>query len=174
MAQGYFALVLHAHLPYIRHPQDPGIMEERWLFEAVTECYLPLLRSFERMVKDGVKFKITLSLSPPLIGMLNDQLLQERYVRHISRLIKLAEKEVERNKYNQNFRDVALMYYNRLNELRRSFENDYGGNHTTAPGLQALGALESSLPAPRTATCVDHEQGSQAGAGAGAIGKVYK
>ena len=101
MTQGYVALVLHAHLPYIRHPQDPGIMEERWFFEAVTECYLPLLRSFERMVKDGVKFKITLSLSPPLIGMLNDRLLQERYVRHISRLIKLAEKEVERNKYNQ-------------------------------------------------------------------------
>lgn len=143
MTQGYFALVLHAHLPYIRHPQDPGIMEERWFFEAVTECYLPLLRSFERMVKDGVKFKITLSLSPPLIGMLNDRLLQERYVRHISSLIELAEKEVERNKYNQSFRDVALMYYNRLNELRRSFENDYGGNLILPlQSLQALGALE--------------------------------
>ncbi|MDD4335363.1 MAG: DUF1957 domain-containing protein [Desulfotomaculaceae bacterium] len=143
MTQGYFALVLHAHLPYIRHPKDPGIMEERWLFEAITECYLPLLRSFEQMVKDGVKFRITLSLSPPLIGMLNDQLLQERYLRHISSLIKLAEAEVERNKYNRDFRNVALMYYHRLNELRRSFENDYDGNLILSiQSLQALGVLE--------------------------------
>ncbi len=143
MTQGYLALVLHAHLPYIRHPQDPGIMEERWLFEAITECYLPLLRSFERMVKDGVKFRITLSLSPPLIGMLNDQLLQERYLGHIGRLIKLAEMEVERNKHSPGFRDVSLMYYGRLNELRRSFENDYDGNLILPlQSLQALGVLE--------------------------------
>ena len=74
MKKGYFALILHAHLPYIRHPQDPGVMEERWLFEAITECYLPMLRSFEQMVKEGVKFKVTLSLSPSLVSMLNDQI----------------------------------------------------------------------------------------------------
>ncbi len=143
MTQGYFALVLHAHLPYIRHPEDPGIMEERWLFEAITECYLPLIRSFEKMVKDGVNFKITLSLSPPLISMLNDSLLQERYLRHISELIKLAEAETVRNKHDRDFRNVAFMYYNRLNELRRSFENDYGGNLILpARSLQALGVLE--------------------------------
>ncbi|MFX4261403.1 1,4-alpha-glucan branching protein domain-containing protein [Pelotomaculum propionicicum] len=143
MTQGYFALVLHAHLPYIRHPEDPGIMEERWLFEAITECYLPLIRSFERMVKDGVKFRITLSLSPPLISMLNDRLLQERYLRHISRLIKLAEAEMERNKYDQDFRNVAFMYFSRLNELRSLFENDYGGNLILPiQSLQALGVLE--------------------------------
>lgn len=143
MTEGYFALVLHAHLPYIRHPEDPGIMEERWLFEAITECYIPLIRSFEKMVKEGVDFRITLSLSPPLISMLNDRLLQERYLRHIGRLIQLAEAEMERNKNNQDFRNVAVMYFNRLNELRRSFENDYGGNLILPiQSLQALGVLE--------------------------------
>lgn len=143
MTEGYFALVLHAHLPYIRHPEDPGIMEERWLFEAITECYIPLIRSFERMVKDGVDFRITLSLSPPLISMLNDRLLQERYLRHIGRLIQLAEAEMERNKNNRDFKNVAVMYFNRLNELRRSFENDYGGNLILPiQSLQALGVLE--------------------------------
>jgi 1,4-alpha-glucan branching enzyme len=143
LTQGYFALVLHAHLPYIRHPENPGIMEERWLFEAITECYMPLIRSFEKMVKDGVTFKITLSLSPPLLSMLNDQLLQERYLLHISRLIKLAEAEIERNRNNKDFRNVAVMYFNRLNELRRSFENDYGGNLILPiQSLQALGVLE--------------------------------
>ncbi len=143
MTEGYFALVLHAHLPYIRHPEDPGVMEERWLFEAITECYLPLIRSFERLVKDGVNFRITLSLSPPLISMLNDQLLQERYLRHLNKMIKLAELEIDRNKNDQAFKNVAVMYYRLLNELRRSFESDYGGSLILPiQSLQALGVLE--------------------------------
>ena len=146
MTEGYFALVLHAHLPYIRHPEDPGVMEERWLFEAITECYLPLIRSFERLVKDGVNFRITLSLSPPLISMLNDQLLQERYLRHLNKMIKLAESEIDRNKNDQAFKNVAIMYYRLLNELRRSFENDYGGSLILPiQSLQALGVLLSLI-----------------------------
>ena len=47
MAIGYFALVLHAHLPFVRHPEDPTVMEEQWLYEAITGTYLPLLQMFE-------------------------------------------------------------------------------------------------------------------------------
>lgn len=143
MTEGYLALVLHAHLPYIRHPEDPGIMEERWLFEAITECYVPLIMAFEKMVKDGVNFKITLSLSPPLVTMFNDQLLQERYLRHLKKLISLAGAEIARNEKMPEFRNVAVMYFNRLSELRRSFEDDYEGNLILPiQSLQALGALE--------------------------------
>lgn len=143
MSEGYLALVLHAHLPYIRHPEDPGIMEERWLFEAVTECYIPLFRVFEKLVKEGVNFKVTLSLSPSLVTMLNDQLLQERYLSHLKKLICLAEVEVERNKNNPVFRDLAGMYFERLNDVRCSFEDDYGCNLLLpAQSLQALGVLE--------------------------------
>ena len=143
MKKGYFALVLHAHLPYIRHPKDPGVMEERWLFEAITECYLPLLSSFEQMVKEGVKFKVTLSLSPSLVSMLNDQLLQKRYLQHVSGLIELAGTEMERNKNNPELRDVTLMYFHRLRELRHTFENDYDCSLILPiQSLQALGVLE--------------------------------
>ena len=38
---GYLALVLHAHLPYVRHPEHPQFLEEDWLYEAITETYLP-------------------------------------------------------------------------------------------------------------------------------------
>ena len=41
--QGYLALVLHAHLPYVRHPEHENFLEEDWLYEAITETYLPLL-----------------------------------------------------------------------------------------------------------------------------------
>ncbi|HCX78757.1 MAG TPA: DUF1957 domain-containing protein, partial [Firmicutes bacterium] len=142
MPEGYLAMVLHAHLPYTRHPEEQGIMEERWLFEAITECYVPLLRSFEKLVKDGVNFSLTFSLSPPLISMLNDQLLQERYLRYLGSLIRLTEAEIERNREDPAVRDLATMYFYRLNDVRRSFEDDYGGNLLLPlQSLQALGVL---------------------------------
>ena len=42
MRKGYLALVLHAHLPFVRHPEYPEFLEEDWLFEAISETYVPL------------------------------------------------------------------------------------------------------------------------------------
>ena len=42
--KGYFALVLHAHLPFVRHPEYDDFLEERWFFEAMSETYLLCLR----------------------------------------------------------------------------------------------------------------------------------
>ena len=46
--QGYLSLVLHAHLPFVRHPEHEAFLEESWLFEAITEAYIPLLQVLER------------------------------------------------------------------------------------------------------------------------------
>ena len=51
MEKGYFSLVLHAHLPFVRHPEYEFFMEEHWLFEAITETYIPLLQVFENLEK---------------------------------------------------------------------------------------------------------------------------
>ena len=45
---GYLALVLHAHLPYVRHPEYEEFLEEDWLYEAIVETYLPLLEVLQR------------------------------------------------------------------------------------------------------------------------------
>ena len=54
MRSGYLALILHAHLPFVRHPEHEHFLEEDWLFEAITETYIPLLRMTQRLVNDGV------------------------------------------------------------------------------------------------------------------------
>jgi predicted glycosyl hydrolase (DUF1957 family) len=79
MPEGYLLLVLHAHLPFVRHPEDPHFLEERWLFEAITETYIPLLSRLERLLHDGVRTRLTMTWSPPLCEMLVDPLLQSRY-----------------------------------------------------------------------------------------------
>ncbi len=88
MPRGYLALLLHAHLPYVRHPEHAVFLEENWLFEAITETYIPLLQAFERLHGSGIPFRLTLSLSPTLISMLQDELLQQRYLAHLQKQIR--------------------------------------------------------------------------------------
>ena len=47
MTEGAIALVLHAHLPYVRSA-EPGSLEEDWFFKALIQCYLPLLETLEQ------------------------------------------------------------------------------------------------------------------------------
>ena len=78
MSSGHLALVLHAHLPFVRHPEHARSQEESWLFEGITESYVPLLGMMERVRADASPFKLTLSVSPTLGTMLTDPLLLQR------------------------------------------------------------------------------------------------
>ncbi|MDR1932127.1 MAG: DUF1957 domain-containing protein [Spirochaetales bacterium] len=126
MCKGYLIFVLHAHLPFVRHPEDENFLEELWLYEAISETYLPLLRVFERLENDGVPFKLTFSISPTLAAMLEDELLQERYIRHLDKLLELAEKEVRRTEGDPQFHPLALMYRELYTAARRDFVEVYG------------------------------------------------
>lgn len=127
MEQGYLALVLHAHLPFVRHPESEKYLEERWLFEAVTETYIPLLQVFQGLIRDGVDFRMTMSLTPPLVSMLTDKLLQERYLKHLDRLIELADKETVRTEQSSDFNRLARFYANTFRDIR-SFYVHYDRN----------------------------------------------
>jgi 1,4-alpha-glucan branching enzyme len=142
MHKGYLCLVLHAHLPYVRHPEYEFFLEENWLYEAITETYIPLLEVFSRLLNDGVDFRITVSLSPPLIEMLNDVLLRERYVRHIGRLIELSERELFRTKGDIHFEPVVKMYHERFLQCRHFFENAGKDLVSVFRSLQETGKVE--------------------------------
>ena len=79
MSNGALALVLHAHLPYVRSVQ-PGSLEEDWFFQALIECYLPLLETFwsRRSSRSAASQPEAhhRSLSPTLLSLLSDQDLQ--------------------------------------------------------------------------------------------------
>src|SRR3954469_9781858 len=106
-SNGYLALVLHAHLPYVRHPEYDEFLEEDWLYEAITETYLPVLQVLYGLADDDVGFAITLTLSPPLCHMLRDSLLQDRYDRYLDRSLALANKEVERTEGQGQLHELA-------------------------------------------------------------------
>src|SRR5215510_7157670 len=140
---GHVALTLHAHLPFVRHPEHEHFLEEEWLFEAITETYIPLLRMMQRLVDDAVPFKFTMSITPTLCAMLQDQLLCERYVRHLESLIDLGAREQKRNRKDPNLRELVDFYIGLFSEARRLFVDEWKCDLlSTFRKLQQTGALE--------------------------------
>src|SRR5512146_3330211 len=142
MAQGYLALILHAHLPFVRHPEDPTVMEERWLYEAITGTYLPLVQVLEGLHVDGIPYRMTVSLSAPLIAMLTDDLLKERYANHLDELITLAGKELERTRPEPHYHRLAQMYWDRFHSLRHTWRSHEGNLGRAFRRLQDAGCVE--------------------------------
>ena len=91
--KGYWSLVLHQHLPHVRHPEYDVPLEEQWYMEAVVSVYTQLIKMFWNLKDDNVDFRLTLSLTPSLMSMMCDDLLKERVARHIDQLIELATRE---------------------------------------------------------------------------------
>ena len=125
---GTLSVVLHHHLPYIRHPEHEFFLEERWLFEAINETYLPLIAAWRGLEIDGVDFRFTMSLTPPLANMLEDPLLMRRFRRHMDGLQELAEKEVRRTQGDPDFQRLARFYEERVGRQADLFSRVLGGD----------------------------------------------
>ncbi len=126
MPNGYLMVILHAHLPYVRHPEYDRFLEERWFFEAVTETYIPLIKFFDRLRDEGLPFRLTLSISPTLANMMEDSLLRDRCVRHLEMMIRLAEQECQRTCNWPDVNSLAWMYKRLFEEARETFVDRCG------------------------------------------------
>jgi 1,4-alpha-glucan branching enzyme len=162
--KGYLAIILHSHLPYVKHPEDRNALEQRWLFEAITESYIPLLNVVRGLCQDGVRCKITLSLTPPLLEMLADPAMQQLYVKHLDRQLELADKEVTRLAFDRSFQRIAEMYRWKLREAHHLFVEEYNGclitgfKHLAQAGylhLLSSAATHAYLPLIQTKTALN-------------------
>ncbi len=123
--KGYVSFVLHAHLPFIHHPESNDYLEESWLYEAISETYIPLLKNFKKLVDEGVNFRITMSMTPPLLSMLDNKLLQQKYINYLENLIELSEKEIKRTAFNEKMNNLSKYYYERYSEDLRLFRDEF-------------------------------------------------
>lgn len=144
MPVGYFSLILHAHLPFVRHPEYPEFLEEDWFYEAITEVYLPLIHIFQNLHEAGATPRLAMNVSPPLCEMLADKLLEERYTRHLENLYELAQKEIARvEKEEPQFRATVEMYVEMLGGALALWNDKYKRNLINAfRELQEEGVLE--------------------------------
>src|SRR3982074_3671898 len=159
---GYLALILHAHLPFVRHPEHEHFLEEEWFFEAITECYIPLLRMMQRLVNESLPFKLTMSLTPTLCAILQDEGLQKRYVEHVDLLIGLTRREIERNRGHPRLEELATFYCDLFSETRRFFVEEWQCDLLAAfAQVRETGALEIIASAATHAVLPLHSREAQ-------------
>ena len=141
--RGYLALVLHAHLPFVRHPEHPRFLEEHWLYEAITDAYVPLLEVLSERTGRHPGPCLTLSLSPTLVAMLGDPLLQARFLDYLGRRTRLCEAEVLRRRGDPRLAALALGYRERLAGLAGLYRDRLGGDLVGAfAALAKAGVIE--------------------------------
>jgi len=136
MAVGDLALVLHAHLPYVRS-SEPGSLEEDWFFQALLESYLPLLEVLEASQANRAQSpRLTLGLSPTLLSLLAAADLRERFppwLRQRQELLKQAP---------TSHRDAAEALAERLEAASRQWRACKGDLLPRFRRLQRQGVLD--------------------------------
>ena len=120
---GYLSIVLHAHLPFIHHPEYDGYIEEEWFFEAISETYIPLLKMFQNLEKEKVNFKLTMTLTPSLLSMMDNDLLKKRYIKYLEQRINLGLLEIQNKDLSKEEINLAKYYLERFKEDLDFFVN---------------------------------------------------
>lgn len=128
MKTGYLAIILHAHLPFVRHIEHDDSLEENWLYEAITDTYIPVLAVLEDLLDEGIDFRLTFTVSPTLASMLVDPFLQSRCIARLEKLAELARREMRRTRFHPSLNVLARMYHKRLVGTLDAFANRYGRN----------------------------------------------
>ena len=127
-----FALVLHSHLPYARGAGRWPHGEE-WVHEAILGTYLPLLGLLHDLRDDGVRYQITIGLTPTLIEQLADHDIDVRFIEYCDDQIHRADNDIRRFVDDGNTerasiaRFYATLYRAHRDAYTRRFDRDLVG-----------------------------------------------
>jgi len=143
LTKGYFAFVLHSHLPYVlSHGRWPHGTD--WLCEAAAETYLPIIRTLHELIEEGLQPRLTIGLSPVLCEQLIDDNFKKDFLHYIHLKIEAAENDIEefrqldQNNMLTNARFWKEWYQGQLSEFT-SIDQDIVGSFRQ---LQNDGAVE--------------------------------
>jgi len=124
---GQLAIVLHAHLPYVKK-NEKNSLEEDWLFQAILECYIPLLQSIESSKNENpLNTKLTISLSPTLLSLLNNKNLVLNYKSKNMEITLKTETSLGLETYDVlgfNSEEELELEISKLIQVRPEFENN--------------------------------------------------
>lgn len=92
-ANGAFTFVLHSHLPYARLAGRWPHGEE-WIHEAASETYVPLLQTLYDLKEEGLKFRLTIGITPILAEQLADNTVLSNFEDYLSAKISAAKRDM--------------------------------------------------------------------------------
>ncbi|MGE5391547.1 MAG: 1,4-alpha-glucan branching protein domain-containing protein [Deltaproteobacteria bacterium] len=115
-------LVLHSHIPYVKR-QGRWPFGEVWLFEAMAETYIPLLRSLKKLREDGINVALTFSFSPTLLEQLASRYIQQEFINYLHERETLAADDeryfMSRGETEQA--RIAAFYHRFYRDIRRDY-----------------------------------------------------
>lgn len=133
--KGYFALVIHTHMPYVR---KNGVfpMGEDWLYQAISNSYIPLLGVLSQLDHEGLTSSLGLTLTPVLCEQLADPHIQEGFIRYLKTMCKHTENDI---------RDFEHLGDPARKALAQTYLNDYQRQLLAYHAIDGdiLGAFES-------------------------------
>lgn len=99
--------------------------------------------NFKKLEEENVDFRITMSLTPPLLSMLDNKLLQKRYIKYLKKHIELSTLEINRTQYDSRLNELSKYYLNKYSEDLEIFQKEYKCNLIGAfKHFQDIGKLE--------------------------------
>ncbi len=132
---GQFSFVLHTHMPYVRRNGAWPVGED-WLYQAMSETYLPLLGMLAELDHEDLGPCLALTLTPVLCEQLADRYIQDRFVSYLKTMAERARGDARDFRY---FSDTPR------GDLAKDYEEDFKRKLLayTSIGGDILGAIAS-------------------------------
>lgn len=122
------SLIIKTNQDFVRFTgenKEKYAAELNFLYENLSEIYIPLLNMIERLSEEGIKSKFSIVFPPVLCSMLNNSEIQENYLQWIENHIELADKELSRNSANADICKIIEISKNKYIQLKSDFEDKY-------------------------------------------------
>jgi 1,4-alpha-glucan branching enzyme len=137
--------VFHTHLPYVLH-HGTWPFGSDWLCEAVAECYVPLLEVCNRLLRQHIPVRITVSISPILAEQLAHPTfpaLFREYCANHARMARADADAMRESQHDQGLVSMAEFWSNWYTSTEETFTEVYNGNIIEAfANAQASGMVE--------------------------------
>ncbi|MDQ4043870.1 MAG: DUF1957 domain-containing protein [Chloroflexota bacterium] len=123
---------------------------EEWVHEALAETYLPLLNALYDIKEEGIRYRITVSVTPILAEQLDDEEIKEHFETFVEERAHWAAADIDRfgASGDEHLQELARFYHNwyanTLKSFRERFSRDVIG---ALKALQDEGYVEVSTSA---------------------------
>ncbi len=145
MNKASIIFVLHTHLPWVLS-HDTWPHGEEWLYEAMAECYIPLLNASNRLYNQCIPINLNIDISPILCEQLANDRTKVKFVEYCKAKISSAEFDFFRfTRQNEHPHKIFLSnywkeyYQNALNDFTLNYDCDIVG---ALRSLQDKNAIE--------------------------------
>lgn len=118
--KGKFSIALHTHLPFCLEKGRWPFGEE-WLFETAFDTYLPLLKVFEELRREGKRFKVVIGLTPVLVEQLKSYYFKEKFLEYLTQKEELGKRDLNYFKGRPEYIKLTEYYLREIEEIRDFF-----------------------------------------------------